>query len=311
MARPTKITGMDVTPFSGVKIQKVGAIYTRTLEEGGAIYSEKGVYIYIYLFIYTIYSTNIHRLFLSCWCLSMVGLTQILKASWTQEIVMVWNSPLVNENNVSAMTFSGILFCGSWTTCQVQAKLMECLRIPSGVNFLWGTWRSSQVPHHSVGLARICRLHLQLTVALCHLGKHAALATWCSAPRSDCRMYWLARRRTRQKPIHPHQNIQSATPLFHPMHSIPMFRGHQRATASFLSKQWLNDVQFTVAAAPLVDTCLGPRCRISVASMYVKLCLALPHLHLYLESHQKNPTFGWLVGGFKYSRERLSAGFFQ
>ena len=49
MARPTKITGMDVTPFSGVKIQKVGAIYTRTLEEGGAIYSEKGVYIYIYI----------------------------------------------------------------------------------------------------------------------------------------------------------------------------------------------------------------------------------------------------------------------
>jgi hypothetical protein len=34
---------MDVTPFSGVKIQKVGAIYTRTLEEGGAIYLEKGV----------------------------------------------------------------------------------------------------------------------------------------------------------------------------------------------------------------------------------------------------------------------------
>jgi len=34
---------MDVTPFSGVKIQKVGAIYTRTLEEGGAIYFEKGV----------------------------------------------------------------------------------------------------------------------------------------------------------------------------------------------------------------------------------------------------------------------------
>ena len=34
---------MDVTPFSGVKIQKVGAIYTRTLEEGGAIYSECGV----------------------------------------------------------------------------------------------------------------------------------------------------------------------------------------------------------------------------------------------------------------------------
>ena len=44
MARPTKITGMDVTPFSGVKIQKVGAIYTRTLEEGGAIYLENGVY---------------------------------------------------------------------------------------------------------------------------------------------------------------------------------------------------------------------------------------------------------------------------
>ena len=43
MARPTKITGMDVTPFSGVKIQKVGAIYTRTLEEGGAIYLENGV----------------------------------------------------------------------------------------------------------------------------------------------------------------------------------------------------------------------------------------------------------------------------
>lgn len=110
------------------------------------------------LLIYTIYSTNIHRLFLSCWCLSMVGLAQILKASWTtEEIVMVWNSPLVNENYVTAMTFSGILFCGSWTICQIQAELMECLRIPSGVNFLWCTcWRSSQVPHHSVGLARIC-----------------------------------------------------------------------------------------------------------------------------------------------------------
>ena len=34
---------MDVTPFSGVKIQNVGAIYTRTLEVGGAIYSECGV----------------------------------------------------------------------------------------------------------------------------------------------------------------------------------------------------------------------------------------------------------------------------
>ena len=43
MARPTKKMGMDVTPFSGVKIQKVGAIYTRTLEEGGAIYLEHGV----------------------------------------------------------------------------------------------------------------------------------------------------------------------------------------------------------------------------------------------------------------------------
>ena len=43
MARPTKARGMDVTPFSGVKIQKVGAIYTRTLEEGGAIYVENGV----------------------------------------------------------------------------------------------------------------------------------------------------------------------------------------------------------------------------------------------------------------------------
>ena len=30
--------------FWGVKIQKVGAIYTRTLEESGAIYSEGGVY---------------------------------------------------------------------------------------------------------------------------------------------------------------------------------------------------------------------------------------------------------------------------
>ena len=43
MARPTKVRGMDVTPSGGVKIQKVGAIYTRTLEEGGAIYLEKGV----------------------------------------------------------------------------------------------------------------------------------------------------------------------------------------------------------------------------------------------------------------------------
>ena len=43
MARPTKVRGMDVTPFSGVKIQKVGAIYTRTLEEGGAIYFENCV----------------------------------------------------------------------------------------------------------------------------------------------------------------------------------------------------------------------------------------------------------------------------
>ena len=37
------------------------------------------------------------------------------------------------------------------------------------------------------------------------------------------------------------------------------------------------------------------RCHISVASMYVKLYLALPYLHLYPESHQTNPTFGWLV----------------
>ena len=43
MARPTKVRGMDVTPSGGVKIQKVGAIYTRTLEEGGAIYVENGV----------------------------------------------------------------------------------------------------------------------------------------------------------------------------------------------------------------------------------------------------------------------------
>jgi len=43
---------MDVTPFSGVKIQKVGAIYTRTLEEGGAIYLENGVYIDIYIYTY-------------------------------------------------------------------------------------------------------------------------------------------------------------------------------------------------------------------------------------------------------------------
>ena len=43
MARPTKVRGMDVTPSGGVKIQKVGAIYTRTLEEGGAIYFENGV----------------------------------------------------------------------------------------------------------------------------------------------------------------------------------------------------------------------------------------------------------------------------
>ena len=37
---------MDVTPSGGVKIQKVGAIYTRTLEEGGAIYVENGVVIH-------------------------------------------------------------------------------------------------------------------------------------------------------------------------------------------------------------------------------------------------------------------------
>ena len=42
-ARPTKKRAMDVTPFSGVKIQKVGAIYTRTLEEGGAKHSAGGV----------------------------------------------------------------------------------------------------------------------------------------------------------------------------------------------------------------------------------------------------------------------------
>jgi len=38
-----KKKAMDVTPFSGVKIQNIGAIYTRTLEVGGAIYSQCGV----------------------------------------------------------------------------------------------------------------------------------------------------------------------------------------------------------------------------------------------------------------------------
>ena len=38
-----KKRAMDVTPFSGVLIQNVGAIYTRTLEVGGAIYSQCGV----------------------------------------------------------------------------------------------------------------------------------------------------------------------------------------------------------------------------------------------------------------------------
>ena len=61
MARPTKTTGMDVTPFSGVKIQKVGAIYTRTLEEGGAIYIENGVYIYIKTdYIYKLYRLSMY-----------------------------------------------------------------------------------------------------------------------------------------------------------------------------------------------------------------------------------------------------------
>jgi len=57
MARPTKVRGMDVTPSGGVKIQKVGAIYTRTLEEGGAIYFENGVYysiLYYIIFYYII-----------------------------------------------------------------------------------------------------------------------------------------------------------------------------------------------------------------------------------------------------------------
>ena len=44
MARPTKVRGMDVTPSGGVKIQKVGAIYTRTLEVGGAIFPKFAVY---------------------------------------------------------------------------------------------------------------------------------------------------------------------------------------------------------------------------------------------------------------------------
>jgi len=58
MARPTKITGMDVTPFSGVKIQKVGAIYTRTLEEGGAIYLENGVGEWLVAVRYSCYSNS-------------------------------------------------------------------------------------------------------------------------------------------------------------------------------------------------------------------------------------------------------------
>jgi hypothetical protein len=43
MARPAKVTGIDGTPAGGVNIQKVGAIYKRTLVEGGAIYFENGV----------------------------------------------------------------------------------------------------------------------------------------------------------------------------------------------------------------------------------------------------------------------------
>ena len=55
MARPTKVRGMDVMPSGGVKIQKVGAIYTRTLEEGGAIYFENGVCIILYILYNIIY----------------------------------------------------------------------------------------------------------------------------------------------------------------------------------------------------------------------------------------------------------------
>ena len=49
---------MDVTPFSGVKIQKVGAIYTRTLEEGGAIYLENGVGEWLVAVRYSCYSNS-------------------------------------------------------------------------------------------------------------------------------------------------------------------------------------------------------------------------------------------------------------
>ena len=52
MARPTKITGMDVTPFSGVKIQKVGAIYNAHFGRGRSHLPWKGcIYIYIHTII--------------------------------------------------------------------------------------------------------------------------------------------------------------------------------------------------------------------------------------------------------------------
>ena len=48
-----KSKGDGCHALGGCQIQKVGAIYTRTLEEGGAIYFENGVYGFIYcIYIY-------------------------------------------------------------------------------------------------------------------------------------------------------------------------------------------------------------------------------------------------------------------
>jgi hypothetical protein len=53
---------MDVMPSGGVKIQKVGAIYTRTLEEGGAIYFENGVDFLRYISTLHAMLTDAHEL---------------------------------------------------------------------------------------------------------------------------------------------------------------------------------------------------------------------------------------------------------
>ena len=87
MARPTKVRGMDVTPSGGVKIQKVGAIYTRTLEEGGAIYFENGVHADTHTHILYRYCTLSDSLFyplFSLPCLMQSSAAEELSMSWSQ-----------------------------------------------------------------------------------------------------------------------------------------------------------------------------------------------------------------------------------